>query len=47
MDTGWADMGNQQGNRQGDRETDRLTWGGGRVTVEAWQRDRGGDRATG
>jgi len=39
MDTGWADMVNQQENRQGDRGTDTLT-------REAWQSDMGGDRVT-
>jgi len=49
MDTGQADMGNQQGNRQGDRggdmaagvATERRGWPG-KVTGEAWQSDRGG-----
>jgi len=39
MDTGQANMGNQQGNRQDDRGTDRatgeLTGGAVRVTMEA------------
>jgi len=41
MDTGRADMGNQQGNRQG--------WYGrpGKVTGEAWQSDRETDKTTG
>jgi len=54
MDTGQADMGNQQGNRQERRQGNRATgvatgWRGwpGKVTGVAWQSDRGSDRVTG
>ena len=48
MDTGQADMGNQQGNRQGDKGTNKGTdrgdlakWqGGDRVWTEGIDRDR-------
>jgi len=38
MDTGQADMANQQGNRQGDKGTNR---GGDRVRTEALQQIQG------
>jgi len=42
MDTGQADMANQQGNRQGDKGTNKGTnRGGDRVRTEALQQIQG------